>query len=608
MQGPAAPAEPSFSAPTAQAIGLTQPPAPQADGIGGPTESIDESNLEDLFDHLYRDSDDWGGGATLRIGFPQSYEQIPEHFRNVDDHPNFWGNHVFFDETQQGHTWQALATWSDVANITFVPADPGEEADIYIYALEFTVNSGGNSTGVDHDHGSRIALNTFLGTVPDLQPGSAGFNTLVHEIGHSLGLTHPGDYDAVDDVYPTYDNDAEYIQDTSMYSVMSYFDGAETGYSGDGDGLPEFIATPRTHDMFMAQSLYSANFDARNTDSTYGYNAEDVGAQYDFTNFGGANEWDLPQLTIWDGGGVDTLDLSGDDSGVTLDLRPGAFSSTHGMTYNSRSPTCPVGRRMSLPATSRTPAAATATTSSPATTATTCSRAATAKITSTASAATIFCAATKATIGCKAVSAPTRSRAEPVSTLSTTPTATATGRSASPVFSTNRTRRSASAERQAPVAPTNRSAMSRTSRWESGDDHVTGSSQANTLSGNDGNDTLVGLDGSDTLYGGDGNDTLDGGDHSDTLYGEAGNDTLIGGNTLTSSMAVSATTRSTAATATTSSMARTATIRSTAVPTTTASGARTATTRSTAEAEPTPFPVATATTRSKQPTIRHRRR
>ena len=173
-----------------------------------------------------------------------------------------------------------------------MPVDPGEEADIYFYAMEFANNSGGVSTGVDHDHGSRIALNTFLGAVPDLQPGSGGFETLVHEIGHSLGLTHPGDYNADDDEFPTYYDDAEYIQDTRMYSVMSYFDGAETGYSDDGDGLVSLIATPRTHDMFVVQSLYSANFDARDTNSTYGYNAEDVGALYDFTNFGGADQWD----------------------------------------------------------------------------------------------------------------------------------------------------------------------------------------------------------------------------------------------------------------------------------------------------------------------------
>ena len=71
---------------------------------------------------------------------------------------------------------------------------------------------------------------------------------------------------------------------------------------------------------------------ARST-RTYGYNASGVSAFYDFDNNGGAAS-SRSLITIWDGGGEDWLDLSGDASGVTLDLRPGAFSSTHGMTYN----------------------------------------------------------------------------------------------------------------------------------------------------------------------------------------------------------------------------------------------------------------------------------
>ncbi len=528
LQSAPATVQPSFGAPTAQAIDLTPAPAPQAGGIGGPVESIDEDNLEDLYDHLYRDSDDWGGGATLRVGFPQSYEQIPEHFRNIDDGSDYTGNHRFFDETQQGHAWQALYTWSDVANITFVPADPGEEADIYIYALEFANNFGGVSTGVDHDHGSRIALNTFLGFLPDVQPGSGGFETLVHEIGHSLGLTHPGDYNADDMEFPTYYDDAEYIQDTRMYSVMSYFDGAETGYSDDNDGLISLIATPRTHDMFVLQSLYSANFNTRDTNSTYGYNAEDVGALYDFTNFDGADQWDHPQLTIWDGGGVDTLDLSGDNSGVTLDLRPGAFSSTHGMTNNISLAYVPGWTPNELAG---------------------------------------YIENARGGEGDDVITGNERDNdlegnggedhiyglggddilsggdgndwlqgglgtdtfygGDGVDTVDYT-------------YSNGDWTVSLASLLEEPdglgIAGTASAGGGNEHIWDvenvtmgAGDDHVTGSSQANTLSGNDGNDTLVGLDGGDTLYGGDGSDTLDGGDHADNLYGEAGNDMLIGG-------------------------------------------------------------------------------
>lgn len=527
VQGTAAPAEPSFGAPTAQAIGLIQAPAPQADGIGGPIESIDESNLEDLYDHLYRDSADWGGGATLRVGFPQSYEQIPEHFQNEDDDPAFWGNHVFFDETQQGHTWQALSTWSDIANITFVPVNPGEEADIYFYAMEFTVTAGGVSSGVDHNHGSRIALNTFLGSVPDLQPGSGGFETLVHEIGHSLGLTHPGDYNADDGEYPTYYDDAEYIQDSKMYSVMSYFGAEETGYSGNGDGIA-YLATPRTHDMFVAQSLYSANWQTRTTDSTYGYNAEGVGALYDFTNFGGDGQQELPQLTIWDAGGIDTLDLSGDDSSVTLDLRPGAFSSTHGMTNNISLAYVP----------GWTPDE--------------------------------FAGYIENALGGEGDDVITGNDHDNIleggdgedhiyglggddilrggegndwlqGGLGTDSFEGGAGvDTVDYTYSNGDWTVSLAGLLDEPdgvgIAGTASAGGADEYIWDvenvtmgAGDDHVIGSSQDNTLSGNDGNDTLVGLAGGDTLYGGDGSDTLDGGDNSDTLYGEAGNDMLIGG-------------------------------------------------------------------------------
>ncbi len=49
---------------------------------------------------------------------------------------------------------------------------------------------------------------------------------------------------------------------------------------------------------------------------------------YDFT------QNTSPILTIWDGNGIDTIDLSGWSSASTLDLRAGAYSSVNGMTKN----------------------------------------------------------------------------------------------------------------------------------------------------------------------------------------------------------------------------------------------------------------------------------
>jgi hypothetical protein len=102
-------------------------PAVQA----GPTHSINESNLDELPDHLNRDGDAWAPGATLLVRFPQSVEEIPGYFRDLDQDIDeeldaFQGNYGFFPEELQPLVMQALATWSDVANIQFREAEPDE--------------------------------------------------------------------------------------------------------------------------------------------------------------------------------------------------------------------------------------------------------------------------------------------------------------------------------------------------------------------------------------------------------------------------------------------------------------------------------------------------
>ena len=59
--------------------------------------------------------------------------------------------------------------------------------------------------------------------------GSDVFKRVVHEIGHAIGLSHPGDYNTSPGVSITYSNDAVYIEDSLQYSIMSYFDASETG-------------------------------------------------------------------------------------------------------------------------------------------------------------------------------------------------------------------------------------------------------------------------------------------------------------------------------------------------------------------------------------------
>jgi Peptidase M10 serralysin C terminal/Matrixin/RTX calcium-binding nonapeptide repeat (4 copies) len=195
----------------------------------------------------------------------------------------------------------------------------------------------------------------------NLSYGSYGFLTIIHEILHAIGLEHPGNYNVTAD----YGLDALFLQDTRRYTVMSYFDAYEDG-SGtshwakvNGSWTWIYAQTPMVYDLLALTdgsfaglfAGYNLNTATRAGDTVYGYNASSgINAVY---NFAGNV---IPVLTIYDAGGVDTLDLSGDfvtttrivtydynnDPIVTdatrtttvIDIRPGQYSSTNGMTNN----------------------------------------------------------------------------------------------------------------------------------------------------------------------------------------------------------------------------------------------------------------------------------
>jgi serralysin len=159
--------------------------------------------------------------------------------------------------------------------------------------------------------------------------GGYNFAATMHEIMHGLGLMHPADYNATGTPI-TYANDATYFQDSRQYTVMSYFAAAETGadFMVDAENAIFSGATPLLHDVMALQKIYGANTATRDGDTVYGFNSTAGRASYDFT----VNV--TPVVCIWDGGGFDTLDLSGSAFACSLDLNQGAFSDAFTMTKN----------------------------------------------------------------------------------------------------------------------------------------------------------------------------------------------------------------------------------------------------------------------------------
>lgn len=144
--------------------------------------------------------------------------------------------------------------------------------------------------------------------------GSHGFETLLHETLHALGLSHPGNYNGNDSggtgpflIYPA---------DNNTNSVMTY------------NSAGESAITPMPYDIAALQYLYGAS--SLNAGSTY-YQFSSVYSFSDGTRTWG-NGRDASKLTIWDRGGTDTLDFSQlqyESSGYRLDARAGGILTTN---------------------------------------------------------------------------------------------------------------------------------------------------------------------------------------------------------------------------------------------------------------------------------------
>jgi serralysin len=228
----------------------------------------------------------------------------------------------------------ALTLWSEVSNIELQAINPnGYTDDATILFSNYTATSPGGAFAIGPvNQGDRrseskegdvwLNLNHVFKEVAPVQ-GTYSYWVLIHEIGHALGLSHPGPYNA-DNSAITYENSAKFIQDSSQYTVMSYFAGSKTGQF---PGKENDSNTPQLFDILAMQNKYGPNMQTRSDDTIYGFESN-AGAIYHF----GLNS--SPQFSIWDGGGIDTLNASEFSEQQIINLNPNTFSNIGGQIYN----------------------------------------------------------------------------------------------------------------------------------------------------------------------------------------------------------------------------------------------------------------------------------
>ena len=152
-----------------------------------------------------------------------------------------------------------------------------------------------------------------------LMDGTYWNQTIIHEIGHALGLSHT--QDASQYGGRTYGTDSSYggIHNAIPYSTMAYpeyvgepLDGAENKFS-----LP---TTLMMDDIAALQHLYGVNEQHNSGNDTYTRGSFDDGTLNGL--YGDNNIY----ATIWDAGGEDTFSWSDQTTVASINLNDGEFS------------------------------------------------------------------------------------------------------------------------------------------------------------------------------------------------------------------------------------------------------------------------------------------
>lgn len=319
-------------------------------------------DVDTISANLNRTEDDWYTNnygelddGVLNFGFWKNFAEISNSYYVNATGTDYFSEAVrdtfsAFNADQRGIARTSIGVWDDLigisfretksfdADITFGNTDTGgAQAYAYlpfgdtldeIYQTEYDFSEVGRLSGDVWIDGF-VASNFF-----PVANSYYAVTTMIHEIGHAIGLSHPGDYDALDDNDGdgepdpiTYANDAAFAQDSRQYSIMSYFDAYETGAQHIDFTLANFAyaATPLVHDIAAIQAIYGADTSTRTGNTTYGFDSNADRAAYDFT----LNT--RPIVTIWDAGGRDTINFSGWDTPSIIDLNEGAFSSGGGV-------------------------------------------------------------------------------------------------------------------------------------------------------------------------------------------------------------------------------------------------------------------------------------
>lgn len=277
---------------------------------------------------------DWGTSVVLHPGNIVTFNFLEEGTSVVIDGFDEEDDEELdeLDDDDDGEVGFIVGSWSDfekqrvlsafdvisnVIDVRFAEVDTPEDA-VFRLGTNGEVDLGGTlGLFMAPEYSNQPGLGLFNqqgqgwdaeGAGSGLFPGGYGFTTLIHEIGHGLGVAHPHDGGGTSAVFPSpADLPEGFVQfDQGVYTVMSYNDGWVTGPDGVSPSNDfGWAAGLMALDIYVLQRKYGANTTHAAEDSVY--------------VLSDTNEPGTGYQAIWDTGGFDIIRYEGERD-VKIDL------------------------------------------------------------------------------------------------------------------------------------------------------------------------------------------------------------------------------------------------------------------------------------------------
>ena len=252
---------------------------------------------------------------SLTFSFPSSASYYGSGYGSGEPGNNF----AAFNPAQQAAVKSIYAMYSSVANVTFTEVT---ETSTQHANLRFAETDKYTTAFGYYPHTSAEGGDAWFGNSSNYftnpAKGNYAYFTIIHEIGHTLGLKHAHEFMGSFGRIPS-------DRDSTEYTVMTYrsYVGASTSYYTNGGW--SYPQTLMMYDIAALQKLYGANYQTNKTNTVYQW---DPNTGELFINGAGQGAPGANQvyMTLWDGGGSDTYDFSNYASNLIVSLQPGGWT------------------------------------------------------------------------------------------------------------------------------------------------------------------------------------------------------------------------------------------------------------------------------------------